>query len=400
MKILLLNCVYRQGSTGKIVASLHEGLKSKGYISFVFYGTGVNVSEYNVRKICGDLEHKINALLARISGVPFGGHFFSNIRVVNFIRQEKPDVVHVHCINGSMINVYELLTFLGKNGIKTVVTLHAEFFHTGSCSHAFECTKWINGCYRCNLYKDFLPSFFFEKSKVSWQKMKEAFSVFENKNLTITSVSPWLKNRAQQSSILGQFKNVYIPNGVDTNIFKRVLFEKHSRPCLLFVTPHFEPNNPLDQKGGNFLLEIAHLCPKYDFKIVAAKSSYNVSQIPNNVTILGCIRNQTDLCKIYCRADVTILLSKRETFSMVTAESLCCGTPVVGFKAGGPETIALEEFSIFVDYGNIEELIGAIEVMIERRCNPHQIETLASNQYSSESVTQLYVNEYKKIIYG
>lgn len=176
MKILLLNCVYRHGSTGKIVASLHEGLRSRGYASFVFYGTGPNVTEYYARKICGNLEHKINALLNRVSGIPFGGFFASNIKVVNFIRKEKPDIVHIHCINGSMINVYNLLYFLGKKGIKTVVTLHAEFFHTGSCSHAFECTKWINGCYRCDLYKDFLPSFFFEKSKESWQKMKDAFS--------------------------------------------------------------------------------------------------------------------------------------------------------------------------------------------------------------------------------
>ena len=38
---------------------------------------------------------------------------------------------------------------------------------------------------------------------------------------------------------------------------------------------------------------------------------------------------------------------------MVTAESLCCGTPVVGFKAGAPEQIAIKEFSEFVEYGDL-----------------------------------------------
>ena len=55
-------------------------------------------------------------------------------------------------------------------------------------------------------------------------------------------------------------------------------------------------------------------------------------------------------------ANLTLLTSYRESFSMVTAESLCCGTQVAGFMAGAPETIAIPEYSTFVEYGNIDLL--------------------------------------------
>ena len=41
------------------------------------------------------------------------------------------------------------------------------------------------------------------------------------------------------------------------------------------------------------------------------------------------------LAEYYSLVDVTVITSFHETFSMVVAESLSCGTPIVGFKAGG-----------------------------------------------------------------
>lgn len=400
MKILLLNCVYKQGSTGKIVASLHEGLTERGNTSFVFYGTGLEVREKNVLKICRPAEHYLNALLSRITGIPFGGIYVSNREVEKFVLNERPDVVHLHCINGSMINIYELLLYLGKNGIKTVVTLHSEFFYTGSCSHAFDCKKWTDGCYSCSTYKDFLPSYFFDKSKDAWSKMETAFSSFKKRDIVITSVSPWLMNRAKQSKFLGRFENVYVPNGVDTKVFKIQPVTKKMRPIVLFVTPHFTPNDPLDQKGGKYLIEIARLCQNYDFIIVASKSSFSSGQLPANVSFLGRTSSQDQLCKIYNEADVTLVLSKRETFSMVTAESLCCGTPVVGFKAGGPESIAINDFSEFVNYGDVGGVINAIKRMIKCDYDHQEIARIAAAQYSFNKVTESYITEYKKLING
>ena len=48
MKILLINCVYRIGSTGKVVASISDSLRAKGHEVFTCYGIGEkNVDKYS-----------------------------------------------------------------------------------------------------------------------------------------------------------------------------------------------------------------------------------------------------------------------------------------------------------------------------------------------------------------
>ena len=54
MKILQLNCVYRQGSTGKIVASISDVLRSQGHEVFTCYGVGNDHADDYSSKVCGN----------------------------------------------------------------------------------------------------------------------------------------------------------------------------------------------------------------------------------------------------------------------------------------------------------------------------------------------------------
>lgn len=83
---------------------------------------------------------------------------------------------------------------------------------------------------------------------------------------------------------------------------------------------------------------------------------------------------------------------------MVAAESLCCGTPVVGFNAGGPETIALSEYSSFVEYGNIEALIETLRKSLKQDINKEAISKEAHHRYSKERMTNTYLEIYRSFI--
>ena len=88
----------------------------------------------------------------------------------------------------------------------------------------------------------------------------------------------------------------------------------------------------------------------------------------------------------------------RETFSMVTAESLCCGTPVVGFRAGAPEQIALPEYSEFVDYGDLDALCAATQRMLDARFDKKAVSMAAREAYSNEKMAEDYFRVYEQCI--
>lgn len=399
MKILQVNCVYKVGSTGKIVDSIGQALREQGYGVFTCYGIGeVYYDDYS-QKVCTNLEHKVNALLSRLIGIPFGGLFFSNKRIYKRIKSFQPDIVHVHCVNASTMNVYKLFHYLAKNKIKTVVTLHAEIFHTAGCEHAYDCVKYKDYCHHCEVYKRKVGSCFFERSKKSWSLMKNAFDAFNQDDIIITAVSPWLAERAKQSAILRRFRIEYVPNGVDTNIFyyrknSGLIDREQYKKVVLFVTAYYGHESD-DLKGGRYLPTIASMLPEYKFVIVASRISDNLGELAPNIQIWGKAKDLDELAQLYSEADVSLLLSRRETFSMVTAESLCCGTPVVGFKAGGPESIALMEYCSFTEYGDTRLVANNLAKLV---CGGKEsIASYADSEYSKTIVASSFLKFYNHL---
>jgi len=297
------------------------------------------------------------------------------------------------------MNVYSLLEYLGKTGIKTVVTLHAEFFFTGGCSHSYECLQWVDGCKKCDVYKKVVSSWFFDRAETSWKKMYNAFSYFKPENIKIVAVSPWLEVRAKRASILKRFDVRCVFNGVNTKIFQlngistKHLEHNHNRINILFVTAYFSTSIS-DSKGGGYLVELAKICPEYNFIIVSRRFDPNNGPLPNNVKIYGSTNNQRELAELYSEADLSITLGKRETFSMIVAESLCCGTPIVGFQAGGPESIGLPDCSRFVRNGDINGLKSEIEEVLGRQYNRVEIANRAQSEYSDSQMVNGYFQCY------
>lgn len=404
MKILQVNCVYGVGSTGKIVLMIHEELLVRGMKSVVCYGRGAKCRDDGIYKTCGELYAKANHLTARLRGQLYGGCYGSTQRLISIIKREKPDVVHLQCINGFFVNIPRLLKWLKGNAVRTVITLHAEFMFTANCGHARNCQRWKSGCEHCPQLKTDLNSFGVDGTRSSWKKMRAAFQGFE-RELTIVSVSPWLMQRALQSPFLQDKRHCVIMNGLNTEIFfprpteaLRSQYGSGAR-IVLYVTRYLTDSSD-DLKGGRYAIELAKKLDSRGIVIVVAGRFDENLTLPANMTAIGPIEDQSLLAQYYSMADATLLTSERETFSMVTAESLCCGTPVAGFEAGGPESIALPEFSRFVPYGDTDALGEALLGIMSQGTDRNRLAKEAKELYSGRRMAEEYINLYKEMAEG
>lgn len=401
MKIMQINCVYNTGSTGKIVYDLHTQLKNEGHESVVVYGRGKKIGEKGIYRAAPEWIMKLQSLRSRITGYIYGGCILSTKNIIAYIKKENPDVVHLHCINAYMVNIYQLLCFLKKENINTVLTLHAEFMHTAGCGYAYECNQWIDGCLKhdvvCPQYNKNRPkSWLFHRVKQEWNLMKEAFDGFDN--LTVCSVSDWLRDRAKRSGILYDKHHLTVKNGVDTSVFKiqdfRELKEKHmitEEKVILHVTPNFTS----EIKGGRFVLELAEKYKNEKVKFIIVGFHGDRSALCDQIIGVSHTNTKEELAKYYSMADVTLLTSKKETFSMICAESLCCGTPMVGFEAGAPETISLKEYSQFSEYGNVDKLKENVDAALYEIWDQEKISEKAVVMYDKRVMYENYLEVYK-----
>ncbi|MBO4468725.1 MAG: glycosyltransferase [Clostridia bacterium] len=406
MKVLQVNCVYDSGSTGKITADLHREYQKNGIDSIVCYGRLGKTADKGVYKVCGEYYSKLNHFRALVTGIPYGGCLFSTNKLISIIKKEKPDLVHLQCINGYFVNIYRLVTWLKQNNVKTVLTLHAEFMFTGSCGYSYSCEKFKTGCGNCPQIKNGVPTYLFDNTARSFKKMKKAFDGFDQ-NLIVTSVSPWLMERAKSSVILGNKKHFVVENGLDETIFRpsyeealRNKYAKENEKIIFYATPYFSADEN-NAKGGKNLIELAERFKGEKVTFLIAGDYDKDVVIPDNIILLGRISNQKDLAKLYSIADVTVITSRRETFSMICAESLCCGTPVCGFFAGGPETIALTEYTEFVEYGNIEALYEAVKNNFDKKTDMVDIiSKTATKRYKRENMYRAMLHVYDGLLNG
>ena len=220
MKILQVNITGKSGSTGKIVNDLRTYLQSKGHDAKVAYSVD-NIAAEGFFKISHRWELSLVRRLVLFGRSTYKGNPFAFRRLKKIIERERPDIVHLHCINCGCVNIYKTLEYLAAHKIKTVVTHHAEFFYTGNCPHSFECNKFVDAqCKGCGNQFYATSNKIFASPHKNWLRMYRAVNSFRKEDLHFVSVSPWVKDRSQTSSIVNNYPCETVYNGLDTEIFR------------------------------------------------------------------------------------------------------------------------------------------------------------------------------------
>lgn len=403
MRILSINIYYGEGSTGKILEDIHTRLERDGHESYIVYGLGTKRLSQNGKfyKTTSNFLAQQYRRIARLDGLKYNIAFFETKKLIKHIQQINPDIVHLHCLNCGYIEPYLLLRWLGRHNYKVLVTHHADVTITANCEHALNCQLWKTGCkFNCENLKKEDSYKLFALTGLSWKQMFNAFKKIHN--LYATGVSEWMTDRVKQSPFFHNRECRVIENGLDTSTFRfdsknfnKIIEDIHktNKKVVLHVTPSLK--HPL--KGGKYVFELARRLDDVVFIIVGTRDE-KILNIPSNVILIPHTDSKNELASYYQASDITLLTSKKESFSMVTAESQCCGTPVIGFKAGAPETIAIQEYSEFVDYGDINTLEKTIKKWLSRRINKEDLSSQAILKFDAEIMYQKYLSFYNHIL--
>ena len=398
MRVLQINAVYAQRSTGIIVKDINDELIRRGYESHIAYAIS-NYHPKNGYKIGNKLDYKIHALLTRLLGKQGYFSIISTRRFLRYIDRIKPDIVHLHNLHSNYINLNILLEYLEHESIHTVITLHDCWFFTGKCFHyqVAKCDRFKDSCGDCPLIKKDVPSWFFDPTAKVLSDKKKLFNNI--KSLTVVGVSNWISNEAKQ----GIFKDkgvVTIHNGVDINIFRPTPSEMREKLGLkdefVILGSADKWLNPLNREAFKYIL--SSITP--DMKIVIFGCNKDQQkQLPESVIGIGYITDRDEMAKLYSMSDVFVNITLEDSLPTVNIEAQACGTPVITFKSGGsPETIS-ERTGIVVPKGDKEALLKAIlkikdrgKAIYEQKCLSH-----VEKNFVVEDRYKEYVDLYKNI---
>lgn len=399
MKIAQIDTVFGSGSTGKIIQSIHDLLLSTGHKAKAYYGRGSKAQTGDVVKISSNLETYLDAGLSRLTG--YTGIFspFATRKLIEDLEAFKPDIVHIHEVHGYYLNYLALLEYLGNRRIPVLWTLHCESAYTGRCGTAFQCNQWKSACEKCPQLSDYPSSWFFDRSREQFERKREVLTAMDN--VVFAPVSKWLLDRFNQSFLKHKPAQV-VHNGIDTSgtFLPRDAADIKIKHKLdrQYIVLAVAPNIMSAQKGGGWVIEIARRMLDLPMKFIMIGVNERFVECPDNVICLPPISDQNELAKYYSLANNFLIVSQSETFSLTCAESLACGTPIIGFDSGGPSEVAPKPFGHFVPYGEIDELVtlligahnGSLRIAGSDECVKY-----ARSCYSNERMFQDYLAMYQ-----
>lgn len=396
MRVLLIDVNCKYSSTGNIVYNLYESLRENGHEAAICYGRGERIDEPGIYKFSLDWETKIHAGLARITGL--NGYFspLSTRRLIKFIDNFNPDVIHIHELHAYFVNFIPLLEYIKAKRIKVIWTFHCEYMYTGKCGHAYDCKNYQTGCGNCPAVKEYPKSLVFDRTKKMFADKKR---VLEDLDFTIITPSQWLKDRVETSFLAKKNIDV-IHNGINTNVFcprnisgMSSRFGLKGRKVILSVAP-----NIMDEsKGGKKVLEISQLPEMKDYQFVLIGADED-SRPFENVLILTKTKNQDELAEWYSLADVFLICSKRENFPTTCLEAFCCGTPVVGIDEGGTAETVPAPYGFFVSDASAPVLAEAIQYILAKHLNSIDIAKIGYAGCSKRKMNKHYIATYQSIM--
>ena len=332
---------------------------------------------------------------------PSYGMFSSPILGNNVVSHEmvqNSDIIYLHWICGGFLN-YKNIEDLAKLNKPIIFFMHDMWTITGGCHYSFSCENYKTDCSSCQMF----PHGGSELPMKEFKKKSKLYSSY--KNLYFAAPSTWLTDLAKKSALTRDKPIYHLPNVIDYNMFKS--FDKNFARNILNIKDDgyiiafgaVSPKSPY--KGWRYLKEALELLYQEKgteaISILIFGSDHDAeiaNAIPFKTTFLGRLRDEYSTALVYNAADIFMAPSLADNLPTTVMESLCCGTPVVGFDNGGiPDMVVHHQNGYLAKYKDSQDLMNGIKY-----CLSHKMEVKPPSIFNTDAVINTHKKLYKEML--
>ena len=246
-------------------------------------------------------------------------------------------------------------------------------------------------------------SFLNPNNRLPKNKIKLATSVF-NKARFVFPVSETLKIGIEKLALNHKRLSI-IGNVVDISIFNLDNKQFPSKPHFVHISNGYEDAknlmgilnaiNILTKQTSNF--KFTFIC---DGDIKKQHEKARELGLLNSFVFFEDEKSQTEIAQLLKNSTALVMFSNYETFGIVTAEALACGTPVIATEIAATQELVHPNFGILVPCDDTTKLANAMLAIIENT-TPYPIEEMhqfiASN-FSKEQIAKSFQSYYNQIV--
>lgn len=397
MKIVQINSIYGEKSTGSIVQALDLLLEQKKIESYIVY-RNTTVPLPNGIQVGNKLEWTSHALRTRVDGKQGYGSWIGTKKLIRKLDKIRPDVLHLHNVHSNFLNLQLLVQYAKNKSIPIVLTLHDCWFFTGKCYHFADigCEKWMSGCGQCPKRRMDIPSLLLDSSaNVFLDRMR----IFSYDKLYVVGCSNWIASMAEKSPIFATAKFRVIYNGIDTDVFCPTSIAKAKQweqmTIVTMANKWFEE--------ANFAVRervMGELRPSDQLVIVGCtKEQCQKYAGDSRIVTIGYIRNPRELAKLYARGNVFLNLTHIDTLPTVNMEAISCGVPVITYDAGGSgELVHNGKTGYIVKVDDIDGVINALTRIRSGAITSEACRMYAQANFDKIQNYKKYIQLYREIV--
>ena len=309
------------------------------------------------------------------------------IDVLSTPEYKEADVIHLHWVNQGMLSLKQLRQML-LSGKRIVWTMHEEWPFRGIRHYTEE----------GNTMEDKKVSALEERLFKSKQE------IYQLGNIRFVGCSQWITDLAQEAMPNANVRHINncIPHSIfhpqDRQDARKAFSLPQDQKLILFTCQKVTDK----RKGMAYLLEALKYLnePKPHLVVVGGNTedllNSNLGIDKGNLHFIPYVNGEKEMARLYSAVDCFVTPSLQDNLPNTIAEAMSCGTPCVGFNAGGiPEMISHMKNGYVAQYCDSKDLAHGIECALSHPEWKEAAMHSAAHDYSEDRVAKEYAKAYE-----